>query len=217
MGIVVDTVRGELRLPSYKIDETQAKLRWWLRRRSGPFKEYESLVGHLSHAATVIHQGRTFLRHLYVIMKSASSRRHYVHLDGEARADLSWWHCLLSHWNGFMFFRHTTAPAAHVYSDASGSFGCGGVILPSHWFQLQWPTAWSAMDITIKEMVPIVIAAALWGGYWHRMHICFHSDNLAVVAILQKQSTKDPITHHLVRCFYFYSAFFQFQYSVGHT
>ena len=149
-------------------------------------------------------------------MKSTSSRHHYVHLDGEARADLHWWHCLLNHWNGFMFFRHTTAPAAHVYSDASGSFECGGVILPSQWFQLQWPTAWSAMDITIKKMVPIVIAAALCGGYWHRMHICFHSDNLVVVAILQKRSAKDPITHHLVWCFYFYSAFFQFQYSIEH-
>ena len=132
LGIVVDTVRGELCLPSYKIDETQAKLEWWLRRRSRPFKEYKALVGHLSHAATVIYQGCIFLRHLYVIMKSTSSWRHYVHLDGEARADLRWWHCLLNHWNGFMFFRQTTVPAALVYSDASGSFGCGGVILPSH-------------------------------------------------------------------------------------
>ena len=55
LDILVDTVKGELRLPSYKIDKTQAKLQWRLRRQSGLFKEYESLVGHLSHAATVIH------------------------------------------------------------------------------------------------------------------------------------------------------------------
>ena len=77
--------------------------------------------------------------------------------------------CFLSLWNGLMLFQHTTAPSVHVYSDASGFFGYGGVVLPSHWFK--WPTTWSAMDIRVKEMVPIVIAAAPWGGSWHRTHL----------------------------------------------
>ena len=68
LGIVIDTVRCELSLPVHKIYEIQDKLRGWLSRRSGPFVEFESLVGHLSHTATVVHQGRTFLRHLYVLL-----------------------------------------------------------------------------------------------------------------------------------------------------
>ena len=165
----------------------------------------------------VVRQGRTFLRHLYVILNRAEHHRHYVHLDSEARADLCWWHCFLHHWNGPMFFQRSVTPAAHIYTDASGSFGCGGVLTPSYWFQIQWPPAWAGVDIVVKELVPVVVAAALWGRGWQHLHICFHSDNSAVVDILRKQSARDPQAHHLLRCFYFYSAFFQFEYSVEHV
>ena len=79
----------------------------------------------------------------------------------------------------------------HVYTNASGSFGCGGVVVPSSWFHLQWPDTWEAVDIIVKELVPIVIAAGIWGQLWHHSNICFHTDNMAVVAILRTRSGAD--------------------------
>lgn len=43
------------------------------------------------------------------------------------------------------------------------NFGCGVFAHDFCWFQLQWPQDWCAIHITAKELVPIVLAAALWG------------------------------------------------------
>ena len=115
-----------------------------------------------------------------------------------------------------MFFRQHPTPGAHVYTDASGRFGAGGVWVPSQWFQLRWPTSWTEVDIVVKELVPVVIAAALWGRHWYRLHIRFHVDNEAVMAILRKRSSKGAAVRHLLRCFYFFTAFYQFDYSAEH-
>ena len=65
-------------------------------------------------------------------------------------------------------------------------------------------------------MVPIVMAAAMWGRSWHRRRVFFHSDNMAVVAVIQRKSAKHPLLLHLLRCLYFYAAYFQFSYSAHH-
>ena len=31
------------------------------------------------------------------------------------------------------------------------------------WFRGQWPEDWVNVDISVNELVPVVIAAALWG------------------------------------------------------
>ena len=131
------------------------------------------------------------------------------------RADLQWWRCFLQLWNGSSFFP-LPSPSIHIYSDASGSFGCGAFGPTTGWFQIQWPTHWSTRDITVKELAPIVMAAALWGASWKGHHIRFHSDNIAVVAILTKHTSKDPVLNHFLRCLFLYSAFYKFNYSAVH-
>ena len=139
----------------------------------------------LSHVATVVRQGRISLRHLFVLLASAHSRKVFaVHLDHMARADLLWWLYFLQSWNGSMFFTVTTDASVHVYSNASGSFGCGAFVCYSLWFQICWPSSWASVNIAVKELVLVVVAAALWGHHWRGAKVCFHSDNLAVVAIL---------------------------------
>ena len=60
------------------------------------------------------------------------------------------------------------------------------------------------------------MAAATWGQTWHRCNVFFHCDNAAVVAVIQRKSTRDALLLHLLRCLYFYAAFFQFLYSAHH-
>ena len=45
----------------------------------------------------------------------------------------------------------------------------------------------------------IVIAAAIWGLHWQGCHVCFHSDNKAVVSVLVKRAAKDACMNHLLR------------------
>lgn len=45
--------------------------------------------------------------------------------------------------------------------------------------------------ITFKELFPIVIAVETWGHTLPNKLILFHSDNIAVVEIINKISSKD--------------------------
>ena len=216
LGIVVDAQHFQLRLPLDKLRRLQTMLHSWLDRRWCRRRELESLLGHLSHAATVIRPGRIFLRGLFSLMKATSSPHHFIRLNSQARGDLHWWCQFLQSWNGSSFFP-LPAPSVHIYTDAAGTIGCGAIWhARSLWLQLLWPHDWLPISITPKELVPIVLAAAVWGRSWAGQHICFHCDNQAVVAVLNSRSSKEPLVAHLLRCFFFYSAFFNFNYSATH-
>ena len=187
----------------------------WQAKKSCTRKELESFIGHLAHAAMVIRPGRIFLRSLFSLLSTTAKPHFHIRLNTSVRADLQWWHCFLQLWNGLSFFP-LPSPSRHIYSDASGSFGCGAFNPTTGWLKLQWPALWSSIDIAAKEMVPIVVAAALWGRLWEGCHICLHSDNMAVVAVLNKRTAKDPLLLHFLRCLYFYAAFYRFHYSAAH-
>ena len=216
LGILIDTHRFELRLPAEKLLHLQSTLQQWVERRSCTRRELESLLGHLSHAATVVRQGRTFLRQLFPLLSLDRASHHRIRLNAGARADLRWWRAFLQDWNGMSFFPVAT-PSVEVISDASGSFGCGAFSISHGWFQLEWPASWQDTNIAVKELVPIVIAAALWGDKWRRSCVCFKCDNVAVVEILRSRTARDPLLMHLLRCVVFYAAVFGFQLIANHV
>ena len=189
---------------------------WWTPRKSCTRKELESLLGHLSQAASVVRPGRTFLRQLFSLLHVARTPHHFVRLTPGAKADLAWWRCFLQIWNGSSFFP-LPEPSSHVYSDASGGYGCGAVSPTLGYVQLQWSEEGGEMDISVEELVPVVLAAAVWGRFWRGQHICFHSDNMAVVSSLQTGTAKSPQLMHLLRCFAFYSAYYRFHSSCVHV
>ena len=81
-------------------------------------------------------------------------------------------------------------PEIEVFSDASGSWGCGAVCGDS-WFQQEWDSRLQPLSIAIKEMIPIVCAAAICGHNWSGKIIQFNVDNKAVVNIINSTSSKD--------------------------
>ena len=127
-----------------------------------------------------------------------------------------WWKCLLHQWSGRSFFP-PPSNAYHVFSDASGSWGCGAFAEMVGWFQAPWPSEWHEVDISVKELVPVTIAAALWGLQWSNKHICFNSDNMAVEEVLQRRTAKSPPLMHLLRCVSPYSAVYGFHFTARHV
>ena len=213
LEILLDTDQLQLRLPADKVSRLKGLLEVWQSQKSCTRKELESFTGHLAHAAMVIRQGRIFLRSLFSLLSATAKQHFYIRLNISVRADLRWWHHFLQTWNGSSFLP-LPVPSHHVYSDASGNFGCGAFCDRIGWFQEQWPPSWSLIDIAPKELLPIVIAAALWGHLWTGSHVCFHSDNMAVVAVLAKRTANDPLLIQLL-C-YFYSAYHGFHYTAVH-
>lgn len=215
LGIVIDTQTFELHLPRDKLSRLQDLLQSWVVRKFCQRHELESLLGHLSHAATVVKNGRTFLRQLFTLLSPVRRSHHFIHLNASARADLLWWKTFLQDWNGRSFFPQAT-PTIEVTSDASGSFGCGAFSIQHEWFQLEWPASWSDVSITAKELVPVVIAAALWGSSWYHQCVRFQSDNMAVVDLLRSRTSGNPLLMHLLRCLVFYAATYSFDFVAEH-
>ena len=104
---------------------------------------------------------------------------------------------------------HRSPSAAQLTSDASGGWGCGAYISTGQWFQLQWPEWWESVHITVKELVPIVVACALWGNTWKGKTIRCRCDNAAVVAIVRSGTSKHQLVMHLMRCLFFFVAVYQ--------
>ena len=215
LGFLIDTDAFQVRLPEGKLARLKDLVRSWQGRRSCTRRELESLLGHLSHASTVVRPGRLFLRRLFSILSKADQPHFYIRLNSTIRADLAWWSFFLREWNGILLFP-PEAPSVHIYSDASGSYGCGAVDPAGSYFCLQWPPSWSAVDISVKELVPLVLAAVLWGPTWAGCHVLFHVDNMAVVSVVQHLNARDPLLGHFLRCLFLYAAMFQFKFSATH-
>ena len=78
-----------------KLAQIVALVGSWDSRRSATKRELQSLIGHLSHAATVVQ-----LRHMIDLMKVVKQPGHHVRLTAAFRSDLQWWASFLPRWNG---------------------------------------------------------------------------------------------------------------------
>lgn len=57
----------------------------------------------------------------------------------------------------------------------------------------------SSYTITFKELYPIVLAVEVWGLHFQHSCIIVHSDNQAIVHVINKQTSKEPKVMALVR------------------
>ena len=52
----------------------------------------------------------------------------------------------------------------------------------------------------VQELIPIVLAAALWGHSWAGKTVRALSDNMAVVHIINSKQSRNPDVMHLIQC-----------------
>ena len=161
-------------------------------------------MGVLQFACKVVPQGRPFVCKMINLLCIPTKPFHHVRLNKEFLSDLLWWHSFVRIWNGIFLLRLSIRLIllANIFTDASGNFGCGAV------WGLKWIQGeWHQVNIMTKELVPVVLACTTWGRQWSGKHIHLHIDNMAVVEVLKKGSSKEPssIVMHLLRCLSFVS------------
>ena len=213
LGIVIDTNRMELRLPQDKLYCLHKLIEKWVAKRPRATvrkRELASLAGHLQHACMVVRQGRTFLWRIFDLLARVAHPDHYIRLSAGFRSDLGWWERFLDEWNGISLMRAADKQLAdvEVYSDASESWGCGAYT-GSQWFQLAWVGKAAEQQIAVKELIPVVIAAAVWGKHWKGLNVKCHSGRQAVVAVMQARTSRVPYIMHLLHCLSFIEARFE--------
>ena len=204
LGIELNTEEMSLRLPAEKLAELRMLVASWLGKRFCTVKELESLVGKLQHASKVIRPGRTFMRRMFELLRGARRGQRFVRLNTPIKSDLQWWHLFMAHWNGVAMMTNLSQGASgpHLYSDASGTFGCGAW-WGDKWFQLPWPQENGYSSIAQKELLPIVLACILWGAAWRGALVTAHCDNMAVVEVVNSGYSKDGALAQLLRVLFF--------------
>ena len=69
------------------------------------------------------------------------------------------------------------------------------------------------MDIMAKELL---LSCAVWGPVLSGNGVEFKCDNQSVVDSINKGSSKEPMTMHLLRCLWFFSAYFGITVTASH-
>ena len=200
LEITLDTNQFQASLPIEKLNRINLLISNFLLAPCCTKHQLLSLLGHLNFAMGIIPQGRAFISHLLTIASSVSSLLSPVYLDSPSRAELRLWLHILSNWNGISFFyeEQLSYPEdINLFTDAAPSVGFGG-FYNGTWFAAAWPPELSnknpSSSTALFEIYPVVAAAVLWGHTWSRKSILIHSDNLAVVDIINKgRSNAIPI------------------------
>ncbi len=187
LGIQLDTMKMELQLPEEKLKQLQEIVAQWRGKKVCRKKELQSIIDSLAHACKVhaVRPGRTFLRWLIDLLAVAKKPYHHIRLTRDARSDKEWWHRFAAQWNGVSMPRSQTEqkPDIIVTSDASGRWGYGA-FWNQWWFQLEWSDCLGSAHIIIKELIPIVLGAVVWGSEWRDLSVTALCDNAAVVEII---------------------------------
>lgn len=211
LGIEINTITAELRLPQEKLQRIVSLLGEWGDRKACLRRDLESLIGLLNHACKVVRSGRSFLRRMIDLLHSVQRSPHgknLVRLNRGFRADLAWWRQFVTRWNGISYLPPPShLPRVEVTTDASGTWGCGGWH-EDKWFQLQWDARSQHLSIAEKELIPITLACAMWGSSWHGRQVVCYCDNQVVVACLRSRSSRDKGVMHLLRSLVFIEAHF---------
>ena len=216
LGIEIDSVARELRLPKSKLLRLKDIIFNWSKRRAATRHHLEVIIGLLNDAAKVVPAGRPFIRNLIDAKSPLREPSHFVRLNSGCKADIAWWAAFIEGWNGVGIIPPDSFGPS-ITSDASGSWGCGAFISINYsWFQVKWPEAWSSVNIAAKELFPIVVAISIWGPFISEKCIFIYSDNSAVVSTLSSRSAKDKFMSHLLRCLFFFMAHYNVAYRVFH-
>ena len=90
------------------------------------------------------------------------------------------------------------SPSIDLYTDASETLGYGAVLGPQ-WLFGPWDDEWRGQSITLLEFYPTVLAVSVWADNLSNKCISLHSDNRAVVDIINSQTSRDTKVLHLMR------------------
>jgi hypothetical protein len=166
-------------------------------------KELQSVIGSLSFVCKAVSPGRAFLRRLIDLTCGRKKPWYKIALTQGAKEDLRMWVIFLEQFNGATMIPDQMWAGEddlQLFTDASAGIGFGGFFKGS-WFQGKWPKDLSKQSIAWLEFFPILVAIVLWGNQLQGKRIILRSDNQAVVAIINKQTSKCPKIMKLVRFF----------------
>ena len=227
LGVEIDSLAMELRLPSGKLQKLKDLLDSYVTRKRISKKDLESLGGLLSHCSHLVRGGRTFCRRLYNLYKEmcVKSLKNVV-ISPEVKSDLNWWRLFCVSFNGVSQINNVDYCYPMV-SDAS--FKGFGVYMGNDWVAGSWAdidrlSVASPCDhigslpvverevvdfrnINVLELWPIVVGLKRWSHLLKNKTLTLFTDNTQVMYMLRKGSSTNPICMSWIKEIYWVCVF----------
>ncbi|CAJ0946880.1 unnamed protein product [Ranitomeya imitator] len=114
LGIEIDTVAMECRLPDDKLVAFREEVRKACTRRKITLHDLQSLLGKLNFACRIMPMGRAFCRRLSLATVGVKSPLHFIRLTKELKQDLKVWALFLEEYNGKSIWIQTVENAVDL-------------------------------------------------------------------------------------------------------
>lgn len=200
LGFHLDTEKMIAQLPSDKQTRYKDEVHKYLLLKRLTLRELKSLLGKLQHATAAIRPGTAFLRRLYDLTCGLKNPNSQVSLSEGSLKDLNTWESFLKFNNGTALLSPPTnllSTKLCLISDSS-KYGFGGTF-GTNWIQGVWPEHWKQFNIAFLEAYPILLLIDVFSNYLAHSRVLIRCDNMAVVEILNKMSSKDADIMCLIR------------------
>ena len=185
LGIMVDTLTMELKLPGEKLKKIRAEAGRCLREESITARALSRLLGKMNAATQVIPPAPLFYRHLQMSLSQALdfSSQNYetnIMLSRDCKEELSWWIANMRKWNGKTLLQKEIDLT--IESDASLT-GWGAVCSYQRtggpWSQME-----KMMHINCLELLAATLAVQTFAKNSNRISLLLLLDNTTAVAYI---------------------------------
>ena len=187
LGVEINTVAGTISIPADKLRQISDTVKDWKDKKMCSKRQLQSLLGHLLYIHKCVRPFRYFLNRRLQTLRSNYGNAS-IKLDADFHRDPRWFDRFLPLYNGVSLYDHKTCDH-QVHLNACLQ-GLGGV-----WqncvYHLPISYGYKGLNIEHLEMVNILVALKVLCRQWARKRVLIHSDNQAVVCVLQLCRAKD--------------------------
>ena len=205
LGLLLDTTKQLVCVPIEKIQKARNMINMALSKKNSKITlhQLQQITGFLNFLTKAVVPGRAFTRRLYCVEEGAlqknMKKHHHIKLTREMKMDLELWKVFLDHPSvyarSFLDLNNIlTSEDVDFYTDASANpnLGCGG-ISGTNWYILQWNEKFinkHKPSINYLELYALTVAIYLWVGKFKNKRIHIFCDNMSVVQMVNKSSSK---------------------------
>ena len=207
LGMLIDTVAGEFRVPVSKLSRIKSMAKDILchaarNKRYVTAKSLKSFAGLGVSLYIALPKARMYLRSVYDVLRTDTGGPH-LKLSHQAVRDLNWWLALSSEWNGRSIWRH---PDHIVAACDASSFAWGAVVLsgvPSPVCHARGYFAKQLQNLgsTHRELLGARFAVQAYIEQFKGRHVVLLEDNTGVEHLLKHFSSRVPSLQRELRRF----------------
>lgn len=203
-GILIDTLEMSATVPRDKVQKALDLIECLMVKTHVQLYQVQKLTGLLNFMCKCVRPGRAFMRRLWdltCIDSHTNDKSVLVPITNAAKQDMKAWKMFLMSFNGSTLLTHEiwmSAEVLHLFTDSCQTIGYAGVF-KDKWFCGLWESQFKTCNILILEFVPIVIALHLFGNELKNKYIILHTDNMALMHVINNQTSKCSKTMALVR------------------